>query len=126
MLASAPPALWLNHLLGPSERVLGVGVATPFYYRRGNLIYQTTWDRGPLSAAMRRAPDDPAGWFDSLRDEGYTHVLFDPTMLRVWQRAGWNDPLITDEVVAGALERHTGVERRWADGTALYRLEVPR
>jgi len=119
------PALWINHLLGPDVKVLCVGEATPFYYRGERIIYQTTWDRGPMSRAMRQSPDDPAAWIDELVREGVTHLLVNSTMLRIWEQEHWNDPLITDQRISDAAERFASVERRFAQGVTLYRLPAP-
>ena len=116
------PAIWINHLLGPDVKVLCVGEATPFYYRGERIIYQTTWDRGPMSRAMRQSPDDPAAWIDDLVREGFTHLLVNSTMLRIWQREHWNDPLITDERISDAAEQFASIERRFPHGVTLYRL----
>ena len=35
----------------------------------------------------------------TLRHEGWTHLVIDPTMLTVWERSGWLDPLLTPEAV---------------------------
>ncbi|MHC4948882.1 MAG: hypothetical protein ACYTG1_11565 [Planctomycetota bacterium] len=115
-------AVHLNHLLPRDSRVLLVGDAAPFYYD-ADLAYQTTWDRGPLSRAMRAAPDDEQAWLARLADEGFTHLLVDAPMLRRWEASGWNDPLITAERVTRAAVRHARVEARLRKGVTLYALE---
>jgi hypothetical protein len=120
LLREAPAAYWINHLLAPGARVLCVGEAAPLYYRLDRIAYQTTWDRGALSRAMRES-EEPAAWFRELREAGYTHVLVDPVMLRLWEEEGWNDPLLTVERVTGAAERHAAPEQRNMRYT-LYRL----
>lgn len=119
------PALWINHLLQADARILCLGEATPFYYRDERIVYQTTWDRGPMSRIMRQAGDDPAAWIDALAREGFTHLLVNSTMLRIWERERWNDPLITDERISFAAERFATVERRFPNGITLYRLPAP-
>jgi hypothetical protein len=93
LLESAPPALWINHHVREETRILCVGEAAPFYYRHPGIVYQTTWDRGPLSRILRAAEGRAAK--DMLRAEGFTYVLVDPGMLQRWEDAGWNDPHIT-------------------------------
>jgi hypothetical protein len=115
------PALYLNYLLPPGSRVLFVGEAAPFYYT-GEFTYQTTWDRGPLSHVMREDPDDPAAWIQYLRSLGYTHVLVNPVMLRVWERSRWNDPLLTLDRVMMLMESHAQLEHAWGHDERLYRL----
>ncbi|MHC4422293.1 MAG: hypothetical protein ACYS1E_17070, partial [Planctomycetota bacterium] len=121
-LANGSPHIFVNHLLPAQARVLSVGDAAPLYYRRA-ITYQTTWDRGPLSRAMDHRPDDPAGWMDELRAEGFTHLLVQPTMLRIWAESEWNDPRITAESVVGAAQRHTVLAREFPGGLRLYRLK---
>ncbi len=119
---TAPPAWWVNDALPAGARVLGVGEATALYYASDRFAYQTTWDRGPLSAAMHET-DDPAAWMDSLRAAGFTHVLVNETMLAIWEREGWNDPLVTVDRVRRAFDGHARPVRRWPYGVTLYALE---
>lgn len=87
--------------LAPSSRTLLVGEAAPFYITRP-IVYQTTWDRGPMSIVMREHPDDPRAWMSALKAQGFTHLFVNPGMLLRWEAAGWNDPLITMERVMSA------------------------
>jgi hypothetical protein len=105
-LAVAPRGFWINHGLGPDAKVLCVGDATPFYYRGDRYDYATVWDRGPMSQAIRDAPNDPAAWFDALREDGYTHLLIDTIMLPRWHAAGWSDPILTLDRIVPAADRH--------------------
>ena len=111
----------INHGLEEGAKVLLVGDAAPLYYR-GEVVYQTTWDRGPLSDAMRDQGDDPAAWFEALRRRGFTHLLVEPTMLLIWQRESWNDPLITAERVLDAADRYAEPVQVFPNGQHLYRL----
>jgi len=122
VLRTAPPAFWINHGLTDQARVLCVGDAIPFYYRPANLAYQTTWDRGPMSRALREADDD-ARVIGSLRAAGFTHLLVDPTMLRIWQEKGWNDPAVTADRVLAIADDHATLLQRFPTGVALYALE---
>jgi hypothetical protein len=121
-LADGSPYIFVNHVLPTQATVLSVGDAAPLYYR-GAIVYQTTWDRGPLSRAMDNHPDDPAGWIEGLRAEGFTHLLVQPTMLRVWAESAWNDPRVTAESVLGAADRHAETVQEFPDGARLYRLQ---
>ena len=120
-LSGRTPPLTINTALPAAAMVLLIGDATPLYYRAA-IAYQTTWDRGPLSMAMRAHPDDPAAWLGDLREEGFTHMLVAPTMLRIWQRSGWNDPLITAARVIDAADRYADLQRVFPDGQRLYTL----
>ena len=117
-------AIYLNYLLDPGAKVLMVGHAAPLYIRKP-VVYQTTWDRGPLSRIMREYPDDRSRWMSALGELGFTHLLVDPTMLRIWEQSGWNDPLITTERILNAADLHATVEHRYPDGTVIYRLTPP-
>lgn len=120
MVAEAVPAWWINHHLDQGSRVLAVGEATPLHYRGDRVRYQTTWDRGPMSAAIAAAPGEPAAWIATLRAAGFTHLLVNETMLRLWESEGWNDPDLTADPVLAAADTHATLLRRWPDGLALH------
>ncbi len=122
LMAEVLPAVYLNHDVAPGSRTLLIGEARPLYYR-GDVSYQTTWDRGPLSRAMRAEPEAPQRWLRALREAGYSHLLINTEMLERWAAAGWNDPLITAPRVVGAVETHAVLERDFDLGTKLYRLK---
>ena len=115
------PAVAVNSLLPHDARVLGIGYATPLYIRR-DFLYHTTWDRGVLAQAMHEHPDAPAAWLRAMRERGVTHVLLDDTMLAVWERAGWNDPLLTRHRVHEFLQQHAVAIHQYPRGVALYEL----
>ena len=117
------PAVALNYLLPADARTLALGFAAPLYVR-SNLIYQTTWDRGPLSRLMRIYPDDPASWMRHLVEDGFTHLIVNESMLRRWQSAGWNDPLLTVERVQQLLQQHARRLHQFSDGSAIYAIEI--
>ena len=119
---SSLPAVAINYLLPADAKVLLIGDAKPLYYR-DKIAYQTTWDRGPLSQLMRQYPDDASGWLRGMRDRGFTHLLVDEPMLLRWERAGWNDPLITRDRVVDAAGRMGTVEHRYPGDVTLYRLK---
>ncbi len=119
--AAASPTVYVNTMIAAGRRILLVGDATPLMYR-GKIAYQTTWDRGPLSQVMRLYPNDPSAWLRALRDLGFTHLLVDIEMLSLWEKQGWNDPLITAARVIDAANRHAELDRSFAGGELLYRL----
>jgi len=123
-MADSVAAIGLNYDLPAGAKVLAVGDATPLYYR-ADVTYQTTWDRGPLSAAMRSSPDDPSAWIADLREQGFTHLLVAPTMLAIWERSGWNDPLITASRVMGMADRFADLQHEFQGGERLYRVARP-
>lgn len=118
------PMILINHAMPANAKVLFIGDATPLFVRdQSRINYQTTWDRGPLSRIMREHPDDPHAWVKSLRDLGFTHMLINPDMLARWERAGWNDPLITSLRVMNMAQAHARLVHRFPNGEAMYRLE---
>jgi hypothetical protein len=122
-LGAVWPEVQVNHLLPDGSLVLLVGEAAPFYYRLERIRYQTTWDRGPLSAAMAASPDDPAAWMEHLRRNGFTHMLVRPEMLERWTEAGWGDPALTADAVLSAARAHATLRLRFPGGIELYELE---
>lgn len=120
----ASPALVVNHLLPRDARILLVGESRPFWLRGGTerIVWQTTWDRGPLSALLRAHPDDPVAWTRGLRAAGFTHVLVDPAMLDRWARSGWNDPLLDGTSAMRLAEPPNRVEHRFVNGAAVITL----
>jgi hypothetical protein len=120
--ATTLPAVAISYLLPEHSKTLLIGDAKPFYYRIERISYQTTWDRGVLSRLMREYPDEPAQWAVQLRELGFTHCLIDKEMLRRWEQARWNDPLLTAERVANFVESYARVVFRYSDDLALYEL----
>lgn len=66
-LDAASPEVFCNLTLGPGERVLLLGDATPLYFTCAT-VYHSVWDRSPLGLAIERAPGDPAQWTPLLRE----------------------------------------------------------
>lgn len=120
-VADVQPAIYFNHLLTEGSAVLLVGEAAPLYYK-GSYVYQTTWDRGPLSRTIRRNGGNTMAWLKELRDQGFTHVLVNGHMLRRWEQAGWNDPLIAADRVMAFLNTHGDLIHSWPTGEQLYQL----
>ena len=73
-------------------------------------------------------PDRPAAvaFVRHLRAAGTTHLLVNPVMLRIWERSGWNDPLVTADRVVAAAEAHATLEREFPNGVRIYRLAGER
>jgi len=115
------PTVALNHLLPPESKVLLIGDARPFLYRC-DVTYQTTWDRGPLTALMREFPDQSTRWADELRRQGFTYVLVDETMLDIWEKSGWNDPLLTRERVIDFVKNTMTAQYSYHNGVSIWRL----
>lgn len=122
--AEENPGHWLNHRLSEGSRVLLVGDAKPFWYLGSPAAYvwQTTWDRGPLSRVLAEHPGDPPAQRRALREDGFTHLLVDSAMLDRWRRSGWNDPLLTPEAVAPLTGHPNRVIKRFVGGAVLVEL----
>lgn len=93
--ANVYPAIAVNWMLPPTSRVLLVGESAPLYFDLDRITWSTVWDRSPMSLIVRDHPDDGEAVRATLREQGFTHVLFNPTMLRIWERDGWSDPALT-------------------------------
>jgi hypothetical protein len=121
--ASTFPAVAMNYLLPDHATILSIGFATPFYVR-SNIVYHTTWDRGTLAQLMREYPDDQRAWADHLRADGFTHLVVNENMLRIWERAGWNDLLLTAVRVRAFVPQYATLLYQYPDGSAIYRLDA--
>ncbi len=117
------PYFTINHTLPPESRVLAEGQAAPFWFSKP-INWHTTWDRGPLASWIRASPFDPAEWWSAARGAGFTHVLLDMTMLRIWRRDGWIDPTLDPDAITKSLERHAQRIMAWPDGQILYELRA--
>jgi 4-amino-4-deoxy-L-arabinose transferase-like glycosyltransferase len=114
---SSPVSFVINHAILPDARILLVGHATPFWYRRTNstMSYTTVWDRGMLDATCAAEPDRPEVWALRLREQGVRYVLLDWTMLRNWSEKGWLNPALTRERLT-AFAQTMALRRRTPDG----------
>jgi len=119
-LAGVSHVIAINNLPSDAHTLL-IGEASPFYLA-GHITYQTTWDRGPMSHVMREYPDNPQQWIAALREQGFTHLFVNSAMLERWERAGWNDPLITAARVSSAAEQFA-VRVQVTPAGNLYRLK---
>ena len=107
-------------LVGPEERVLGLGTADPFLYLN-DITYATVWDRHPLADLLDAHPDDTDAVIAALRSRGFTLLLVNRAMLENWARQGWLDPSLDAERVAPLLKR-LPVEFAWPNGELLLRI----
>jgi hypothetical protein len=113
------PASMINGLY-PGAKVYAEGFATPFYLVTPT-DYHTVWDRSPLGEVLDQGPSACARW---LKDRGYSHVLIDTTMLRLWRSPGnyGYDSRVTPqrlEEMAAAILRPIG---QW-EGQTLYQVK---
>lgn len=115
-------AIYCNSLLPLSSRVLLVGEAAPLYYTN-DYAYQTTWDRGPLSTTLRTVQETQVECNDLLQQAGFDYILIQPEMLRRWERAGWNDPMLTANRVIQWADTCCRLVHTWPTGERLYMLK---
>ena len=119
-LGNGSPTITINHLLPENAKVFLLGEATPFYYQT-QIQYQTTWDRGPLSAIMRAHPNQSGIWVLKLRELGFTHILINSAMIKRWEESHYNDPLINSANI-DLLAKQLIVQHDWKNGLTLYSL----
>ncbi|MGD9688726.1 MAG: hypothetical protein AB7K52_02805 [Phycisphaerales bacterium] len=126
---------------GAAGKVYLIGSATPFYFRgaaSGRVVYHTTYDRSLLGEAMRAHPGQPEMWSEVLLARGIEHVFVDFSEVLRLSEAGWNDPDVTIDAVAGWIVGWCVPVREWRLGNeaeeqgvttmpvmGLYRLAAP-
>jgi hypothetical protein len=121
ILGAASTPVVVNHLLPPDARLVGVGFATPFYLRRP-IATATVFDRGPFERVAEAAPDDARSWGASLRAQGFTHALVDPTMLERWAASGWLAPVLADGGWLAPFVESNRLRLRTSDGKLVVEL----
>ncbi len=122
-LSEAGPTVYCNFTAGPHDVLYLLGDATPLYHT-GSVIYNTTYDAGPLPRAIAANPDAPARWIDALLARGITRVLVNDAEIDRLTRSGWIDPALTREAIEQSIGRFGQIERTWGDRTlVLYRLK---
>ncbi|MCC6428516.1 MAG: hypothetical protein IT435_17065 [Phycisphaerales bacterium] len=121
-LGAAMPAIYCNLTMHRGDKLYMLGDATPLYYNIP-VVYNTTYDTSIFAEAIRKNPDSPGRWIDSLKDRGITHVLVNYSELRRLARSGWLDSAITPEAIDRSIGGFGEIERGWGDRTVvLYRL----
>ncbi len=126
IIASATAAFSLAFEVPADVKVLLLGDAAPFWYRRApaSLTYTTVWDRGPLDAIAADMPDQPELWGSALQGLGFQYVLINESMLRNWAEKGWLNPQLTLDRL-GRFVRSTYHVRTFGNGSMLVRLAPP-
>ena len=106
--------------LPPSARVVSLGGSAVFWWP---MIpgYSTVWNANPVGRALASSGGDPEIAIADLRRAGWTHVVIDENMLRIWQKSGWLDSSITPDVVSRFTARLKPI--CVTGGGALYPLE---
>lgn len=122
-LSEAGPTVYCNFTAAPDDVLYLLGDATPLYHT-GKIVYNTTYDAGPLGDAIAANPQNPARWIDALLARGITRVLVNKAEIDRLSRSGWLDPAITPEAIEQSIGRFGRIERTWGDQTiVLYRLK---
>ena len=83
--------------------------------------YSTVWNGNPVGRALASSGGDPEIAIADLRRAGWTHVVIDENMLRIWQKSGWLDSSITPDAVMRLTARLKPI--CVTGGGALYPLE---
>jgi hypothetical protein len=99
ILASAPVAFFVNHLLPADAGILLVGESRLFHLRRP-VVASSVWDRGVFDRVVAANPDAPESWREALLAEGIRYVVLDLDMLDRWRASGWLNPALTPERLA--------------------------
>jgi hypothetical protein len=123
ILASAPVALFVNHLLPADAGILLVGESRLFHLRRP-VVASSVWDRGLFDRVVAEAPDAPEAWTPALLAEGIRYLVLDLEMLERWRASGWLNPDLTPERLARFVERGN-VLHRFPNGAILVELTAP-
>lgn len=119
----ADPYIYLN-LKAPTEPVLLIGDATPFYLSIP-ARYATTWDTNPLAAAMREHPNDRSAWAASLFPSGSGLVLVNIGEIQRLQDSGWFDPTLTANAVSNWLIAEGQLVEQWPQQSrAIFRIQA--
>lgn len=120
---ASDPYIYLN-LRTPTEPVLLVGDATPFYLTIP-ARYATTWDTNPLAVAMREHPNDRSAWAASLFPSGSGLVLVNFGEINRLQDSGWFDPTINADAVSNWLVAEGQLIEQWpAQSRAIFRIRA--
>lgn len=106
--------------LPTSARVVSLGGSAVFWWP---MIpgYSTVWNENPVGRALASSGGDPEIAIADLRRAGWTHVVIDENMLRIWKKSGWLDSTITPEAVAAFTARLKPICA--TGGGALYPLQ---
>lgn len=125
VLNQLPPEAYVNLTLPHDTRVWLLGDATPFYLGC-DVIYNTTYDTSPLSAANDRYFNDPTGWVRYLKAQKIEYVLVNFAELDRYQRSGMGEASMTAENARKLIVAWGTIMHAWPEqGRALYRLRTP-
>lgn len=87
-IGSPPWTAVLNGLSKEKDTVYLLGDATP-YYVRGDVRYNTVYDRWLIEDAIRADPDAPHRWTQTLREHGIEVVVVSFSEIERYTRSGW-------------------------------------
>lgn len=90
--------------LPTTARIVSLGGSAVFWWP---MIpgYSTVWNENPVGRALALSGGDPEIAIAELRRAGWTHVVIDENMLRIWRKSDWLDSSITQSAVAAFLAR---------------------
>ena len=87
-IEGAPWSAGVNKLTDGRETVYLLGDATPFYVR-GDVRYNTVYDRWLIQDAINAHPNDPARWTGVLRSHGIDIIVVSYSEIERYARSGW-------------------------------------
>lgn len=125
ILSNGSPGFYLNYLLPTNAQILLLGEAAPFHFRMHSehgqrIAYSTVWSRGPLEKTLIES-DDPQQWVQDLRDQGFTHIMINPSMLQRWQRSGWLAAELSTEKIT-SLTKQLKPMHRFNNGVVIFQV----
>lgn len=95
-LEGEPWTASVNRVVADGETVYLLGDATPIYVR-GDVRYNTVYDRWLIEDAIAAAPDSPRQWTIYLREQGIAYVVVGLSEIGRYAESGWLPDSITPE-----------------------------
>lgn len=119
----------LNRYSGEGDTVYLLGDATPFYVR-GDVRYNTVYDRWLIEDAIERHPDEPGRWSGMLAARGVDIVVIALSEIDRYARSGWLPESIDPDRLVEWIDGLGEAVMVWRDPRgvpmrAVYRLGEP-
>lgn len=125
ILNQLPPEAFINLTLPHDTRLWLLGDATPFYLGV-DVIYNTTYDTSPMTAAVDQSAGDADSWARSLHAMNIDYVLVNFAELDRLRRSGFAAPAMTPENAQKLVSSWGTLVHAWPEqGRALYKLRTP-
>ncbi len=125
ILSQLSPEAFVNLTLPHDTRLWLLGDATPFYFGV-DVIYNTTYDTSPMTAAADQSAGDVDAWARSLHAMSIEYVLVNFAELDRLRRSGFAAPAMTPENAEKLVSSWGTPVHAWPEqGRALYKLRTP-